>query len=190
MSGDVMQFPNSVEDFMEKYKIVDTEHVYTNGTELVPIFRMKQWFEHIGAEPIRHGKLIYEATIELEPKTKKNNSRIIRVGGGRRIIPSKEFEAYQKGAGFYLGFPEGLEAINERVNLECKFYRSTKRRVDLVNLEQAICDILVHYGVLADDSFNIIARMDGSEVLIDKERPRTEVKIYRLEENEDVEKSI
>ena len=83
-----------------------------------------------------------------------------------------------------------MEAINERVNLECKFYRSTKRRVDLVNLEQAICDILVHYGVLADDSFNIIARMDGSEVLIDKERPRTEVKIYRLEENEDVEKSI
>lgn len=135
-------------------------------------------------------KLIYQATIELEPKTKKNNSRIIRVGGGRRIIPSKEFEAYQKGAGYYLSFPEGLEAINERVNLECKFYRSTKRRVDLVNLEQAICDILVHYGVLADDSYNIIARMDGSEVLIDKEKPRTEVKIYRLEENEDVEKSI
>lgn len=51
MSGDVMQFPKTVEEFMEKYKIVDTEHVYTNGTELVPIFRMKQWFEHIGAEP-------------------------------------------------------------------------------------------------------------------------------------------
>lgn len=139
----------------------------------------------IEAKPTGHGmKLIYEATIELEPKTKKNNSRIIRVGGGRRIIPSKEFEAYQKGAGYYLGFPEGLEAINERVNLECKFYRKTKRRVDLVNLEQAICDILVHYGVLADDSFNIIARMDGSEVLIDKERPRTEVRIYELEDDE------
>lgn len=130
-------------------------------------------------------KLIYEATIELEPKTKKNGSRIVLIKGVPRILPSKDFEIYQKGAGFYLDFPEGLEAINERVNLECKFYRSTKRRVDLVNLEQAICDILVHYGVLADDSFNIIARMDGSEVLIDKERPRTEVRIYRLEENEE-----
>ena len=56
--------------------------------------------------------------------------------------------------------------------------------MDLVNLEQAICDILVHYGVLADDSYNIIARMDGSEVLIDKERPRTEVRIYELEDDE------
>lgn len=59
MSGDVMQFPKTVEEFMEKYKVVDTEQVYTNGTELVPIFRMEQWFEHIGAEPVRHGKWIY-----------------------------------------------------------------------------------------------------------------------------------
>ena len=51
MSGEVMQFPKTVEEFMEKYKIVDSEQVYTNGAELVPIFRMKQWFEHIGAEP-------------------------------------------------------------------------------------------------------------------------------------------
>ena len=53
MSGDVMQFPKTVEEFMEEYKVVDTEHVYTNGTELVPIFRMEQWFEHL-----RHGKWI------------------------------------------------------------------------------------------------------------------------------------
>lgn len=53
MSGEVMQFPKTVEEFMEKYKVVDTEHVYTNGTELVPIFRMEQWFEHL-----RHGKWI------------------------------------------------------------------------------------------------------------------------------------
>ena len=41
-----MTFPDTVEEFMEQYKIVDTEHVYTNGVEMVPIFRMKQWFEH------------------------------------------------------------------------------------------------------------------------------------------------
>lgn len=51
MSGDVMEFPKTVEEFMEKYKIVDSEQVYTNGAELVPIFRMKQWVEHL-----RHGK--------------------------------------------------------------------------------------------------------------------------------------
>lgn len=41
-----MAFPDTVEEFMNSYKIVDTEHVYTNGTEMVPIFRMRQWFEH------------------------------------------------------------------------------------------------------------------------------------------------
>lgn len=56
-----MQFPKTVEEFMEKYKIVDSAQVYTNGAELVPIFRMKQWFEHIGAEPVRYGKWIVEA---------------------------------------------------------------------------------------------------------------------------------
>ena len=51
MSGEVMGFPKTVEEFMEEYKIIDSEQVYTNGAELVPIFRMEQWFEHL-----RHGK--------------------------------------------------------------------------------------------------------------------------------------
>ena len=48
--SDCMHFPDTVEEFMEEYKLVDTEQVYTNGTELVPIFRMKQWFEHEKAQ--------------------------------------------------------------------------------------------------------------------------------------------
>lgn len=44
--SDCMTFPDTVEEFMEQYKIIDTERVYTNGTEMVPIFRMKQWFEN------------------------------------------------------------------------------------------------------------------------------------------------
>lgn len=44
--GDMMTFPASMEEFMEQYKMTDTEHVYSNGTEYVPIYRMKQWFEH------------------------------------------------------------------------------------------------------------------------------------------------
>lgn len=52
--ADVMTFPETVEEFMEQYKITDTEKIYTNGTELVPIFRMKQWFEHLpSAQPER-----------------------------------------------------------------------------------------------------------------------------------------
>ena len=47
--SDMMTFPATVEEFMEQYKIVDDEKVYTNGADLVPIFRMMQWFEHVSA---------------------------------------------------------------------------------------------------------------------------------------------
>lgn len=47
MSGDMMTFPQTVGEFMEMYKIIDTEGIYmSKGSEFVPIFRMKQWFEH------------------------------------------------------------------------------------------------------------------------------------------------
>jgi hypothetical protein len=44
--GDCMAFPATFEEFAEVYKIVDSEEIYTNGTELIPIFRVKQWLEH------------------------------------------------------------------------------------------------------------------------------------------------
>ena len=50
--SDEMTFPKTADEFMEQYKIVDTEQVYTNGAELIPIFRMKQWFEHA----VKHGE--------------------------------------------------------------------------------------------------------------------------------------
>lgn len=53
MAAESMRFPETVDEFMEQYKIVDTEQVYTNGTELVPIFRMQQWFEHLPAADVR-----------------------------------------------------------------------------------------------------------------------------------------
>ena len=59
--GDMMTFPASVEEFMEQYKMTDTDHVYSNGTEYVPIYRMKQWFEHVNPcdfQSVRHGRWI------------------------------------------------------------------------------------------------------------------------------------
>lgn len=45
--ADAMMFPDTVEEFMEQYKMVDTDKVYSNGAEYVPIFRMEQWFDHV-----------------------------------------------------------------------------------------------------------------------------------------------
>lgn len=45
--GVMMTFPDTFEEFAEQYKIVDTEHIYTNGTDLIPVFRVKQWLDHL-----------------------------------------------------------------------------------------------------------------------------------------------
>ena len=44
--ADCLTFPATFEEFTEQYKIVDKKEVYTNGTELIPIFRVKQWLDH------------------------------------------------------------------------------------------------------------------------------------------------
>lgn len=52
-----MAFPETVEEFMEIFKVVDTDHAYSSGTEYVPIFRMKQWFAHkADVAPMRRGR--------------------------------------------------------------------------------------------------------------------------------------
>lgn len=56
-----------------------------------------------------------------------------------------------------------------------------KRKVDLANLIEATCDILVKAGVLADDNSHIVAAHDGSRVDYDKKNPRVEIWIEEME---------
>ncbi len=46
VSGDVMEFPDSWEQFLDSYSFRDTDEVYTNGSELVQRFRVEQMVEH------------------------------------------------------------------------------------------------------------------------------------------------
>lgn len=62
------------------------------------------------------------------------------------------------------------------------YYMPTRHKVDLCNLLEGTCDILTHYGVIADDNSRIVASHDGSRVLYDKDNPRTEISIYDLDE--------
>ena len=114
-------------------------------------------------------------TIKLPPITKKNHSQIIfnRNTGQRMVIPSKQYREYEHECAWFMP-PERMEG---KVNVKAIFYMPTKRRVDLVNLLQALLDILVKYGVIEDDNSNVVVSVDGSRVRYDKENPRTEVEI-------------
>lgn len=111
-------------------------------------------------------------TIAIPPRTKKNSQRIIMVKGFPKIIPSKAYVQYEKDCASYM--PQ-IRGIDKPINVKAIYYMPTRRRVDLCNLHEALCDVLVHYKVVADDNSKIIATMDGSYVAYDKDNPRTEV---------------
>lgn len=43
---DCMSFPPTWQDFVAQYQFRDTEEVYTNGSKLIPVFRIEQMMEH------------------------------------------------------------------------------------------------------------------------------------------------
>ena len=121
--------------------------------------------------------MTYKYEIPGNPVTKKNSQRIIRLGNGRTIIkPSDQYEVYEQTAGYFLQ-PRPKSAIDYPVNVCCTYYMKTRRRVDALNLAEATDDILVSYGILADDNRDIVAAHDGTRVYYDPERPRVEIEI-------------
>ena len=44
--SDLMTFPETWEEFEKSYGFTDSEEVYTNGSRLIPSFRVKQWLDH------------------------------------------------------------------------------------------------------------------------------------------------
>ena len=122
--------------------------------------------------------------IPLEPRTKKNSQQIRRnrATGQRYVAPSNTFLVYQNQCFPYLyHLRSNAESLQYPLNIKCLFYMPTHRRVDLVNLLEAIDDVLVHYKLIVDDCAAYIGGHDGSTVLYDKENPRTEIYITTLD---------
>lgn len=46
MSSDAMNFPDGWWRFVQQYQFADKEEIYTNGSMLIPSFRVRQMVEH------------------------------------------------------------------------------------------------------------------------------------------------
>ena len=94
--GETMYFPDTVDEFMEEYKMVDTKEIYSNGIEYVPIFRMKQWFEH---STVTKPDICREGWISVEDKMPKDCGEdwvlVLVYDGDFECIPS--VAEYRKG---------------------------------------------------------------------------------------------
>ena len=132
--------------------------------------------------------LFLHFVVEGDPRTKKNSQMI--AGSGRRCPNCGKFETqwirqgsahndYAEQAAWQLR-PKPEKPILRPVNVRYLFYMKTRRKVDLTNLMEAMDDILVGRGILADDHAGIVAGHDGSRVLYDRDRPRVEITIETM----------
>lgn len=120
--------------------------------------------------------------IPVIPRSKKNSQQIIINPRTRRpmIIQSKLYANFERECGkFLLKYKSN---IDYSINLKIEFYVPDKRRRDIANYIEAIQDILVKYQVLKDDNYNIIQSLDGTRMHVDKQNPRVEIEITKLEE--------
>ena len=120
--------------------------------------------------------------IPLMCRSKKNSQEIhVNCRTGKPFVSQgKLYKQFEQECGYYL--LKYKKNISTPVNLKCTFYVKDKRKRDIVNLLNAIQDILVKYGVIADDNYNIVKSVDGSRIIYEKGREETIIEIEREEE--------
>lgn len=134
--------------------------------------------------------IVRKYIINGDPRTKKNSLMIAGTGTkcprcgkhARQFVrQSKAHDDYAKAAAWQLR-PKPEKPIDYPVNIRCLFYMKTRRKVDGLNLCATVDDLLVKYGILADDNSRIVVSHDGTRVLYDKENPRVEIYIEAAKE--------
>ena len=108
--------------------------------------------------------------IPLKPVSKKNSLQIARRRDGTPfVVQSAPYKKYENAAKKYVRAL--ADPIDHAVNVKCTYWihknkdgSIPKAKVDLTNLLNATDDLLVKYGVLADDNSQILAAHDGSRV--------------------------
>ena len=116
------------------------------------------------------------------PATKKNSMQIFKNSrtGQPFLTQSKRYKDYARDCGRQIT-GKYKKKIDYPINLKCVYYRKTRHRVDLTNLLAATCDILSDFEVIEDDNCKIVVSHDGSRVNYDKECPRVEIEIEKVE---------
>jgi Holliday junction resolvase RusA-like endonuclease len=116
-------------------------------------------------------KLILPGSI----RSKKNSKRIVMAGKYSKLIPSKAYLAWEKQAREYAQVQlRGSSLISDPVHVQViAYYRG--RKPDLSGVLESVGDCLE--GIVWENDSQIMS-WDGSRLVHDKEKPRTEVQIY------------
>ena len=118
--------------------------------------------------------------IPLQCRSKKNSQQIyINQKTHKPFVSQSElYKQFERDCGYFL--KKYAMNINYSINLKCTFYVKDRRKRDIVNLLNAIQDILVKYNVISDDNYNIVNSVDGSRIVYERGREETVIEITKL----------
>jgi hypothetical protein len=131
--------------------------------------------------------VIWALTISGPPRTKKTSNVMALAGGRRIVLPSAAWRKWVKSAGITFQDPQLAAAWYANGPILCPvtcralFYRDA-RRGDLVGFMQGLADLLEQREILTND--RLIESWDGTRLLLDRTRPRVEVLITPIEQQE------
>ena len=79
--ADIMEFPKTMKEFVDRYSFKDSYESYTNNARLIPVFRVEQAIEHYDRE-------IRNKTIDdfAECIKKANETEGLSVYGRNRMV--------------------------------------------------------------------------------------------------------
>lgn len=120
--------------------------------------------------------------IPIQCRSKKNSQQILYNKKTRKpfISQGELYKQFEIECGYFLN--RYRYNIDYPINLKCTFIVPDRRKRDIVNLLNAIQDILVKYNVIADDNYNIVASVDGSRIIYKKGQKETIIEINKMED--------
>ncbi len=108
--------------------------------------------------------------------SKKNQKIIVCRGKFPQVLPSKKYSEWHDVAMVELMTQKPPKGISN-CQIEAKFYFPDNRAADLSNKFESVADLLVDYGVLTDDSWQVMYKVTLASMGVDKEKPRCEITI-------------
>ena len=119
--------------------------------------------------------------IPLQCRSKKNSQQIYINQRTHKpfVAQSKLYKKFEQDCAYFL--KKYALNIDYAINLKCTFYVKDKRKRDIVNLLNAIQDILVKYNVISDDNYKIVKSVDGSRIIYECGREETIIEITKAE---------
>lgn len=129
-----------------------------------------------------HGRHCYRFVLPGAPRTKKNSSRVLRMGTRNKIVPSAQWLAWRDACHTFVVRHQQLWLrITRPVNCAALFYRDANRG-DSHGYYNGLADVLQEAQIVVDDV--MITQWDGSRLLRDTSNPRTVVTLTVLGESD------